>query len=56
MIDAPIPQQRPWLTVCESVYYQAEGNSPTVVDSRFMRLLVGEEQPYSRTFRVGERS
>lgn len=54
-MEAPsLPQQRPWLTVCESVYYQADGSSPTIAESRFMRLLVGEEQPYSRTFRVGQ--
>lgn len=41
------------LTVVEHVYHQAPGVEATTTDSAFARNLSTDEQPYSRTCKVG---
>jgi hypothetical protein len=42
------------LTVVEMVYHQLTAGQPVVAESRFGRPLKTDEQPYRRTFRLGE--
>src|SRR4051812_39423985 len=42
------------LTVVEMVYHQVTAGQPIVAESRFGRHLKTDEQPYRRTFRLGE--
>jgi hypothetical protein len=43
-----------YLTVVEMVYHQLTAGQPVVAESRFGRPLKTDEQPYRRTFRLGE--
>ncbi len=42
------------ITVVEQVYHRLVGNQPCLVESRFSRELVSNEQPYERHLSVGE--
>lgn len=48
------PPDRGRLTVVETIYHQAPGESPREVPSRYSRWLDSEESLYQRTMRVGE--
>lgn len=50
----PPPPNRGRLTVVETVYHQAPGESPREVLSRFNRWLESDENMYQRTAKVGE--
>lgn len=51
MIEAPSLQH--WLTVVETVYFQAGIGTPVYTEARFTRLLTSDEQPYQRAQKVG---
>lgn len=42
------------LTVTDVVYYQHPEGAPLSLESRFTRLVEGDDEPYSRRCRVGE--
>lgn len=50
------PQRTPpgRMTVVQTVYFQADGQEPSSVDSRYNRDIVQDEHPYHRQSRVGE--
>lgn len=51
-IETPAVQH--WLTVVETVYFQAGAGTPVYTEARFARLLASEEQPYQRVQKVGQ--
>lgn len=42
------------ITVVDTIYHQRTGSQPTAVESRFCVGVQSDEQPYTRSFKVGE--
>jgi hypothetical protein len=51
---APIPMQKPRLTIVECVYYQAPFEDCISAENRYDSAVEADEQPYIRKIKVGE--
>jgi hypothetical protein len=50
----PRPAPSPRLVVVETVYHQPPQGSPQAAESRWLRTLASDEQPYVRRVKIGE--